>query len=325
MSTKLIYRKSKTSFNSIENVFNTLMPYLNSKKIELPYHNQGLANRIKNILFIKRNNFKSAIHITGHDHYAVFGCEKNKSILTIHDIEFVKRNKGLKRFLLKKLWIDWPMKRATIITTISEFSKKEILSLNTYNTPIKVIYNPLTLPLKHAPKVFNKDCPTILNIGVKQNKNIGRLTEALNGINCELIIIGKPSEPILNKLKENKINFTFKYGLTNDELIKEYENCDILSFISTYEGFGLPIIEAQAIGRPVITSNTASMPEVAGEDALLVDPYSVEEIKKGINDLIYNPELREKLIQKGLKNVKRFEPEKIAKQYSKLYQIINEQ
>ena len=94
---------------------------------------------------------------------------------------------------------------------------------------------------------------------------------------------------------------------------------DILAFVSTYEGFGLPIIEAQAIGRVVITSNLASMPEVAGKGALFVNPFSVEEIREGIVSLIENEHDRATLIKRGLENVKRFDKEKIANQYQEIY------
>jgi len=105
-------------------------------------------------------------------------------------------------------------------------------------------------------------------------------------------------------------------------MIQAYINCDMLCFVSTYEGFGLPIIEAQACGRVVITSNNASMPEIANNGALLVNPLDVNDIKNGINLLINNSKLREELISKGIENVKRFQPEIIANQYQQLYDSI---
>jgi len=110
------------------------------------------------------------------------------------------------------------------------------------------------------------------------------------------------------------------FNLTYEEIIKCYEDCDILCFASTYEGFGMPIIEAQAVGRPVITSTVASMPEVAGEGAYLVDPYSVTSIKKGIEKVIYDTAYRNELIRTGKENIKRFEVGKIASQYLKIYE-----
>jgi glycosyltransferase involved in cell wall biosynthesis len=90
-------------------------------------------------------------------------------------------------------------------------------------------------------------------------------------------------------------------------------------FASLYEGFGLPILEAQAMGRPVITSNFGAMKEAAGEGALLVDPYSVEAIQEAILRITREPALREDLIAKGLRNVERFRAEAVARQYAGIY------
>lgn len=319
-----VFRKFSPSFHSIENVFNTLEPFLGIQKIELPFLSQGLINRIKNIFFLNKLN-ADLLHITGHDHYLLLGFNKKPTILTIHDIESLNRKKGLKKWLFKKIWFDYPIKYATCITTISEFSKVEILSISNYKTPIYVIHNPLTLNIKYSPKPFNYNCPTILHIGTKANKNLPLLIKALNGIKYHLNIIGKPSFELDSLLDSNNISYTFKSNLTNEEMIKEYENCDLLAFVSTYEGFGLPIIEAQAAGRVVITSNVASMPEVAGDGAYFVNPYDTNEIRKGVLELINNDSLREVLIKNGLENVKRFEPQKIANQYLELYnQVLNE-
>ena len=323
LSNLLIYRKKRPEFNSIENVFDTLTPYLKSKKVELPYFSKGVANRLKNIFFIKKKK-ATLNHISGNDHYLALGLKKRSVVLTIHDIEILKRTTGLKRYILKKLWFDFPIKNATIITTISEFSKSELLKLNNYKTPIVVIPNPLTLPIEYSPKKFNDKCPTILHLGVKKNKNLIRLIQAIHGVKCKLVIIGKEDPETTTILIKHNIEYSYKTNLTNQEVVLAYQNCDILSFISTYEGFGLPIIEAQAMGRVVLTSNCASMPEVAGKGALIVDPYSISEIKQGITDLINQKDLRNTLIQNGLENVQRFKPQKIAEKYNNVYKQITE-
>lgn len=317
----LVLRKSNKKFHSIENVFHALLPFLKVKKVELPYESKGLFNRIKNIWFLRQQK-APWIHISGHDHYLLW-YPFQKAILTIHDIEALKRKSGFKRWLFQKLWFDWPIRNAKVVTTISEFSKREILSLGNYKTPIQVIHNPLTLPLNFTPKVFNKAKPRILHIGTKQNKNLSRLIQALKGIDCELIIIGQASEALNAELNAYGIDYSIKSNLSNDEMIAEYKASDLLAFVSTYEGFGLPILEAQAAGRPVLTSNLASMPEVTGEGALLVDPYSVAAIREGVLKLIQDEKLRESLIQKGLENVKRFDAESIARQYLELYDSID--
>jgi glycosyltransferase involved in cell wall biosynthesis len=106
-------------------------------------------------------------------------------------------------------------------------------------------------------------------------------------------------------------------------MVNEYREADMVTLISTKEGFGLPIVEAQATGRSVVTSSTSSMPEVAGEGAILVDPYSSRSIRDGIKTVIENSEYREAIIRKGFENIGRFSPEKIASQYASLYRKLS--
>jgi len=317
----IVYRKKQKQFNSIENVFDSLILFLNGIKFEMPWASEGLVGRLKNIIELYRYA-QELIHITGHDHYLLLFPFK-RSILTIHDIEALKRKKGIMYWVFKKLWFDIPISNASEVTTISEFTKEELLSLKAYSTPITVIPNPLTFPLIGAPSVFNSACPRILHLGTKVNKNLSALLNALKGINCELIIIGQPDSELENEICNVNFKYQFLTGLSNRQVIQEYVKCDFVSFVSCYEGFGLPIIEAQAVGRPVITSNVTSMPEVAGAGALLVNPYSVEEIRLGIIALIRDSELRNSLLAKGTENVSRFEPKVIAAQYNKLYKKVS--
>jgi glycosyltransferase involved in cell wall biosynthesis len=161
-----------------------------------------------------------------------------------------------------------------------------------------------------------------LQIGTKSNKNIGRLIQALEGINCKLIIVGFLSNKYIDLLYEKNIDFDSYYNLSEKELILLYQKSDIISFPSISEGFGLPILEGQATGRAVLTSNISSMPEIAGEGALLVDPYSIDEIRAGFLKLISDTAFREDLIKKGFENLKRYEASTIKKQYFELYKKV---
>jgi len=313
----IIYRKASPYFFSIEKVFDTLLPHLDLNKKELPFESKGLINRIKNILSLVKEK-QRLLHVTGHDHYLLWFPFK-KAILTIHDVESLKRKTGWRKWLFKKLWFDIPIRNARAVTTISQFSKRELLELNYHHTPITVIPNPLSSRLGFSPKPKISEKPKILHLGTKKNKNLERLIESLNGIACELNIVGMRNEEIDERIQAHSIDCRFHSQLTDQELNELYTQSDIVAFVSTYEGFGLPIIEAQAMGRVVLTSNLASMPEVAGDGAYFVDPFSVKDIRKGILELISNAELRTELIDKGRENVNRFDPEKIAAQYQELY------
>jgi len=136
------------------------------------------------------------------------------------------------------------------------------------------------------------------------------------------VIVGHPTPSQRSAIQKFCISHEILSGLTNNELIEQYQQCDMLSFVSLLEGFGLPILEAQSTGRPVITSNLSSMPEVAGRGACLVDPYNVGSIREGILKVIKDSEYRETLIAEGLENVKRFNIETVTQQYIELYQEV---
>jgi glycosyltransferase involved in cell wall biosynthesis len=101
-------------------------------------------------------------------------------------------------------------------------------------------------------------------------------------------------------------------------MIRKYQECDISAFISTSEGFGMPIAEASVTERVVVTSNISSMPEVALDAAHLVNPNDIYDIRAGIKKVIENDSYREKLIENGRRNKLRFDGDAIAKKYFNL-------
>ena len=107
------------------------------------------------------------------------------------------------------------------------------------------------------------------------------------------------------------------------DIINLYKIADIVTFVSKYEGFGVPILEAQATGRPVITSNLSPMKEVAGKGAIFVDPYNVEDIRVAVKTIIFDAEFRQKLVKQSLENVKKYSAKSIAEKYIQLYKQIN--
>jgi glycosyltransferase involved in cell wall biosynthesis len=170
---------------------------------------------------------------------------------------------------------------------------------------------------------FNSRCPRILQVGTgAHNKNVERVAAALVGINCRWVIIGRLSSAQRVVIERYGIDYENYVGLSEDALLSQYKLSDMLVFASTYEGFGLPIVEANAVGRPVVTSNLCSMPEVAGGAACLVDPYSVESIREGILRVIEDDDFRIGLVNAGILNANRFRPVVIAEQYAELYRQV---
>jgi glycosyltransferase involved in cell wall biosynthesis len=262
-------------------------------------------------------------HVTGDIHFVTEFLNRKKTILTIHDCVMLERLRGIRKAVLFYFWYWLPEKRSALITVVSESTKKEVLRyLRCDPAKIRVVHNCISPEFCPCPREFNDACPTILQIGTSENKNLTRVAESLEGIRCHLRIIGMLSTEQKRVLERHKIDYTNAADIPDEELLRNYEECDLVVFASTYEGFGLPIIEGNAVGRSVVTSNVYSMPEVAGEAACIVDPYDVESIRAGILRIIQDPEYRLELVRKGFNNVDRFRPQAVTAEYVKLYREI---
>jgi glycosyltransferase involved in cell wall biosynthesis len=322
----LIYRYPNPLYFSIENVFkiisDTLIFKIYFEEVFAPEQKVSFWGILRNIIFFRKQT-ADIFHITGDIHYAALGLPSSRTILTIHDCIFLQHPSSLKRWVLKKLWLEWPVKHSAVITTISEATKKDIIK-NTGCSPDKVLVipDPMDVKFKYYPKEFNKDKPAILQVGTWPNKNLERVIPALKDIQCHLYIIGKLSEDQTRQLEINHIEYTNGFKLSQEEIIEWYKKTDIVIFASLFEGFGLPILEAQATGRPVITSNISPMKEVAGDGACLVDPLSVHEIRQAVLKICGSDFIRKEHIERGLLNVKRYDVKVIAEQYLRLYKEI---
>lgn len=321
-------RRIRKGFNfSLEYIYEDIRNRLKEKVLPEIYfsrcYNDGYFSKLVNIMEAALRQGKDVNHITGEVHFLNFFMNKNKVVLTILDCGMMLRKKGIAKELVKWLYFSIPVSRAKFITAISEETKTEIIRItNCEPDKIKVIPVAISPIYKPYPKEFNAVNPVIMHIGTGSNKNIFRLIEALNGIKCHLTIVGKISPQHLAALKLNNIDYSNDYNISNERLLEKYIECDILTYISTSEGFGMPIIEANAVERVVITSNVSSMPEVAGKSACLVDPYNVEEIRNAVLKVIGNPEYREELIREGRINKLRFNADTIAGMYYDLYNEI---
>ncbi len=309
---------------SIERVFKevrkALPQQINYKVAMSRYPSIGFLPRVYNILeaAFRQGHVN---HITGDVHYLTYLLQKKRTVLTIHDCVTLERLHGIRKKVFFVLWYWLPEKRSQIITVISSSTKRELLRyINCNPEKIRVIPDCISEDFKPTPYTFNTQKPRILQVGTGKNKNVNLLAEALESLNCHLRIIGILSDEQIETLTNFRINYSSVANISDKEIIKEYQKSDMLVFASTYEGFGLPILEAQVTGRPVVTSNILSMPEVAGEGALLVDPYDPASVRDGIKEVIESASTRERLIANGMANAKRFAPGIIVGHYLRLYE-----
>jgi glycosyltransferase involved in cell wall biosynthesis len=319
-----LFRAPRVGSYSIEELFNNVKTevsnYYKTKTKVVSHIGGSPLTLFKNIVKFRRINEGGICHITGDINYMAIAAGK-RAVLTIHDVNSLLQGNIFKRFYHILFWLWIPALSVRYITVISEYTRKELLRVVPFATKkIKVIPNAVHREFKYSHYNFNSESPTILCIGTKINKNIEKVILAVEPLKCQLHIIGPLTKNQEDLLKFHSIAYKNSNALSRSEIVQVYQNSDILCFPSLYEGFGMPIIEAQAVGRPVITSNLGAMKEVAGKGAILVDPNSLEDIRNGILRLIKEDELRSELIHNGLENVKRFDLKRITEQYVVLYQ-----
>jgi len=321
-------RKPASAAFSIEqvdtNIRRALPSDISVQIIENKYLSKGIFPRLLDSLRAIR--YAGEVnHITGDVNYLTYFLPKKRTLLTIHDTEMVNRSKGIKRFLLWFFWIWLPVRRCAAIITISQETKAQLLKLTKCDPDkITVINNPVKPGLTQMPYSSQNNGFRLLHIGTKANKNLGRVIDAVAGLDLELTIIGPLTDEHENKLKHHNINYRNLVSITDQEVRNAYGNAHALIFVSTSEGFGLPIVEAQAIGRPVITSARAPMNDIAGGGALLVDPEDIDAIHKACMRLMADLTLRNQMIEFGLTNARRFNAVTIAQSYAGQYKRFKE-
>ena len=242
--------------------------------------------------------------------------------VAVHDITWVKYPETYSSIfrLVYNFLIPRVCRKAKQIMTVSEFSKKEISSF--YNLPqnrFSIIYNGVDDAFHPVMDKKLKDEQYILAVSsVKANKNFIMVLKAFCSFhqkapNIKLYIIGdcESRNFKLIEISEYKKNDSIKFigRVSDEELIKYYSNALGLVFLSLYEGFGIPVLEAQACGCPVLASNIESLKEVLGESALFCQPLSIDDIVEKMRNLIQNADV---LRCRGYDNVKRFSWDKSA-------------
>lgn len=258
-----------------------------------------------------------------------------KQLAVIHDINFEHHPKDVSWIVRKYYTHFFPKfaRKATRIATVSEFSKKDIVDCYKINPKsIDVVFNgcnelytPINKELQLATKKhISKGCDYFLFVGALQpRKNISRLFEAFDKFKSskkneiKLVIVGEKyrwtkeiKNTYLNMKHKEDVIFTGR--LHSTELHHVIGSALAMTYIPYFEGFGIPILEAMNCDTPVITSNITSMPEVAGNAALLIDPFSVDSISNAMIYIYKDDEMRNALIEKGRKRKLDFSWDKTA-------------
>ncbi len=293
--------------------------------------------------FEKFFGYPNIVHGTN---YSVYPCHKSRKVMNLYDLTFIKyphfTNSVVETYTAKvKQCLEW----TDLVLTISESSKQDIIKYLQVDEK-KVVVTPLASRyhtdyfadgrIKELSKQIQYDFsqPYLLFVStIEPRKNIKGIISAFNylkekhKIPHNLVMIGRKGwhyEPIFTAIEKspwkNKIHHL---DYLSDELVALfYAKADVFVYPSHYEGFGLPVLEAMTIGTPVVTSNTSSLPEVAGDAALLINPDEPMQLAEAILKLITDSELRQEFIEKGKERAKTFSWERTATETLKAYRSI---
>ena len=226
----------------------------------------------------------------------LFVPPKTVVIIMIYDLFWMRTNEGFNLFtrILSPLRVKYATKRANRILAISNATKQDVIKfLRIRDDKIKVTYLGLTSSFTKNKKVspFEERSYFFWVGSFKANKNIDRLCNAYKlsrekfGVETELWLCGSggPLEKEIFRKYSNYKGLVFKGLVADDgELLRIMQQAKALIYPSLMEGFGLPVLEAMSVGTPVVLSNSTSLPEVAGEAGIYINPYNVESIASGI-------------------------------------------
>lgn len=253
---------------------------------------------------------------------------KKNQVLVIHDAAIcVTPERFSRKFRL--LWFTIYIILGRVlknIVTVSHFSKKEIQKhFRIPQDKLHVIYEgiehiaKIEMDSKILEKYQLQKGNFILSVGGSSNKNFLSIIRTLpyyKKENLKIVIAGNVNKGILKtfQFQYDKDKVLFLGYISDQELVSLYKNAGCFVFLSTYEGFGIPLLEAMAYNCPIVASNQASIPEVCGDAALYCDPYDMNDIADKVNLLLCDKALAAVMINKGKKQIKKFSWRKSAQQ-----------
>jgi len=315
-----------------------------TKQIRLPYKKGQNIRRILFLLFKMGHKFcKNSVFLTTDSKIPILLPNSCKIIPIITDLAIYKLRGAYQfsRVILWKLQYFFLKKRSNKFIAISECTKRDLIEvMQIEEEKIDIVYcaaDP-AVTRNYDESIRNKyGLPNnyILYVGnLNPRKNLHRLILAFDKLKKEtdlphkLVIVGDIGwkfnfQKIMHSL-ESKNDILLKGFISDTEISSVYSMADVFAFPSLYEGFGIPILEAQQCGTPVLTSNCSAMPEVGGKGAHYVDPYDINEIYGGLKKILMDCEYADYLVQEGYKNAMKFSWEKSAEKLSKIVESVIE-
>ncbi|MBW4609167.1 MAG: glycosyltransferase family 4 protein [Hassallia sp. WJT32-NPBG1] len=293
--------------------------------------------------FEKYFGYPDILHGTN---FSVYPCNNCLKVMNIYDLTFIKYPHYIDSVVQTyrervKHCLQW----TDLVITISESSKKDIVEyLNVkpekiYITSLASRYHPNYLCNENIPELkkqvnYDFSQPYLVFVStIEPRKNITAIISAFNylkkkyKIEHKLILIGKKGwnyEQIFTAIDNSPWkNEILHLDYLSDELVALfYSKADVFVYPSHYEGFGLPVLEAMTLGAPVVSSQTSSIPEVAGDAALLINPNEPIQLAEAILKVISDSQLRQQLIKKGKEQAKLFTWERTAKETLQAYKSL---
>lgn len=256
-----------------------------------------------------------------HSSYYRLCKDKNAiNVTTVHDFsyKFFVTNPLVREINCRQIFN--AIRESDHVVCISENTRKDLFRLlpDVPEQKVSVIYNGVDGRFFQLEGVQKKDF--VLYVGKRDRyKNFEALIEPIAELGCKLKIVGPSlSTKEIDQMKRYHLDYEYCGVCSDSELNLLYNEAFCLLYTSLYEGFGLPVLEAQMAGCPVIAFNSSSIPEVIGDDRMLIDSFSVREFQERF-DILHNPIERRKIISAGIDNAKRFSWEKMANEYHALY------
>lgn len=320
------------NFNDV-NVNYIVGKYYNNIILKLLHENKFIVSQLKKY---KIDIFYSPCFLLPYKRLQI------PTVATLHDINFKHFTQGKLKNFYKNVMYKRTLRNSTVITTVSKFTKMDICKYyHGYENKIKVIYNGCSFDenfnekaIKIMKDKYKIDSKYILTISHYKHKNpqlvmiaFSSIKEKLNN-EYKLVITGAKGN-LKSELQKLALELNIKNQVifieyVDSEFMKYiYHEASVLVFPSLFEGFGIPIIESMQMGCPVITSNCASIPEVAGDAAVILDVNEVEKWSKYILKMLYDNKFRNYYIKAGKERAKKFNWNESAIELNQIFNKID--